>query len=78
MNPVETLEMLAFLQSLKARGQSMIIIEHKLPLILPLSDRVVVLDHGARLAEGAPLDVSRDPLVIEAYLGRREGVRNAQ
>jgi branched-chain amino acid transport system ATP-binding protein len=77
MNPVETLEMLEFLQTLKARGQSMIIIEHKLPLILPLSDRVIVLDHGARLAEGAPLDVAHDPRVIEAYLGTRQGVHDA-
>jgi len=71
MNPVETLEILAFLKTLKDRGQTMIVIEHKLPLILPLADRVLVLDHGARLAEGAPLDISRDPRVIEAYLGTR-------
>ncbi len=77
MNPVETLEILEFLKTLKAQGQSMIVIEHKLPLILPLADRVLVLDHGARLAEGAPLDIPRDPRVIEAYLGNREGNRHA-
>jgi branched-chain amino acid transport system ATP-binding protein len=71
MNPVETLEILEFLKSLKARGQTMIVIEHKLPLILPLADRVIVLDHGAKLAEGAPLDIPRDPRVIAAYLGTR-------
>lgn len=73
MNPVETLEILEFLKTLKARGQTMIVIEHKLPLILPLADRVLVLDHGAKLAEGAPLDIPRDPRVIAAYLGTREG-----
>jgi len=73
MNPVETLEILAFLQDLRAKGQTMIVIEHKLPLILPLADRVVVLDHGAKLAEGAPLDIPRDPRVIAAYLGTGHG-----
>ena len=71
MNPVETQEILEFLKGLKAKGQTMIVIEHKLPLILPLADRVVVLDHGAKLAEGAPLDIPRDPRVIAAYLGTR-------
>ena len=71
MNPVETLEILEFLKTLKDRGQTMIVIEHKLPLILPLADRVIVLDHGAKLAEGLPLEIPRNPEVIQAYLGGR-------
>jgi branched-chain amino acid transport system ATP-binding protein len=71
MNPTETLEILEFLKTLKAQGQAMIVIEHKLPLILPLTDRVVVLDQGTVLAEGVPFDISHDPRVISAYLGTR-------
>jgi branched-chain amino acid transport system ATP-binding protein len=73
MNPTETLEILNFLKTLKARGLTTVIIEHKLPLILPLADRVVVLDQGAVLAEGSPLDIPRDPRVIAAYLGTHHG-----
>ncbi len=73
MNPTETLEVLDYLKTLKTRGLTMIVIEHKLPLILPLADRVVVLDQGSVLAEGSPLAIPRDPRVIAAYLGTRHG-----
>jgi branched-chain amino acid transport system ATP-binding protein len=78
MNPTETAEMLAIIRGLKERGLTILLIEHKLDLVMQLSDRVVVMDHGARIAEGDPTEVASDPAVIEAYLGHREMGRNAR
>ncbi len=69
MNPTETAEMQELIAGLKAEGLTILLIEHKLDMVMRLSDRVVVMDEGRKIAEGPGEVVRKDAKVIEAYLG---------
>ena len=69
LNPSELNESIEIVRKIKAQGITIMIIEHHMKVIMAISDRIVVLSYGEKIAEGTPSEIGKNKIVIEAYLG---------